>query len=108
VRTGRTRTTAKPTKAPADEAVCAISEAGGAGIPVVGGRRAVYPAGHSAGGRLSAALAATLKAPEVANALTRQGAIIIVGKPEGFPVCLKEESANWARVLEARRIKAQP
>lgn len=58
--------------------------------------------------RLSMALIASLKAPEVANALTRQGTIIIAGKPEQFPAYLREESAKWSRVVKSQCIKAQP
>ena len=57
--------------------------------------------------RVSTALIASLKAPEVSSVLLKQGAIIIGGSPEEFPAYFKKESEKWRNVIESRGIKLQ-
>lgn len=55
--------------------------------------------------RLSAALIASLKAPEVRDALLKQGAIIVGGTPEQFATYYAQESAKWGDIIQSRGIK---
>lgn len=54
--------------------------------------------------RVSTALLAALKAPEVRAALLKQGAIIVGGTPEQFPAYFAQESAKWAEIIRSRGI----
>jgi len=55
--------------------------------------------------RIGAALLAALKAPEVRDALIKQGAIIVGGTPEQFPAYYARESAKWGEIIRSRGIK---
>lgn len=57
--------------------------------------------------RVSTALIASLKTPEVSSVLLKQGAIIIGGSPQDFAAYFKKESEKWRNVINSRGIKLQ-
>jgi len=57
--------------------------------------------------RVSAALVAALKSPDVSEPLTKQGAILVGGSPDQFPAYLAQESGKWREIIKSRDIKVQ-
>jgi len=67
------------------------------------------PAGTPAGivARLSAAIAAAMRDPEVRARLAQNGVVPGVNAPEEFAAYLKEENERWARIIREKGIKAE-
>ena len=57
--------------------------------------------------KLSAAMAAALKSPTVADPLVKAGAILVGGSPEDFPKYFAAESAKWRDLIKKQNIKVQ-
>jgi tripartite-type tricarboxylate transporter receptor subunit TctC len=54
--------------------------------------------------RISKAMIAALKSPDVRDTLQKQGAIIVGGTPEEFPAYYKQETAKWSEIIRSRGI----
>ena len=89
--------------------VATIAESGVAGFQSSTDVSLLAPAGVPAPivQRVSAALVAALKSPDVSEPLNKQGAIIVGGSPDQFPAYLAQESAKWREIVKARDIKMQ-
>jgi tripartite-type tricarboxylate transporter receptor subunit TctC len=57
--------------------------------------------------RLSTALVAALKSPQVSEPLLKTGATLVGGSPQEFPKYIAEESSKWRNLIKERNIKAQ-
>ena len=55
--------------------------------------------------KLNAAAVAAMKAPEVQEKLSSQGAILIGDTPEEFAAYMASEIVKWAKVVQAAGIK---
>ena len=54
--------------------------------------------------KVSAALIAALKMPEVREPLSKQGVIVVGGLPEQFPAYYAQENAKWSEIIRTRGI----
>ena len=54
--------------------------------------------------KVSAALLAALKMPEVRDPLSKQGVIVVGGRPEQFPAYYAQETAKWSEIIRTRGI----
>jgi tripartite-type tricarboxylate transporter receptor subunit TctC len=54
--------------------------------------------------RVSIALLAALKSPEVRDPLLKQGGLIVGGSPDQFPAYYAQESSKWGEIIRSRGI----
>ena len=54
--------------------------------------------------KVSAALLAALKSPEVREPLSKRGVIVVGGLPEQFPAYYAQETAKWSEIIRSRGI----
>jgi tripartite-type tricarboxylate transporter receptor subunit TctC len=57
--------------------------------------------------RLSAAIKAAFKLPQVTKPLLEAGLILVAGTPEEFPQYFAEERGKWRKLIETQNIKLQ-
>ena len=105
IKTGRVRalgvTSAK--RLPSLPDVRTIAEGGVPGYEVLNWYGVLAPAGvpRDIAGKLHAQIVKSIKTPEVAEAITRQGADPEVNTPEEFRAYLVSEVAKWRQVIKA-------
>jgi tripartite-type tricarboxylate transporter receptor subunit TctC len=86
-----------------------ISELGVAGFETSTDLAVFLPAGtpKTIIQRIHTGLVTAIKSKEVTEALRKEGAIIVAGSPEDFPVYFAKENAKWRDIIVSRGIKEQ-
>jgi tripartite-type tricarboxylate transporter receptor subunit TctC len=98
--TGRSRTTLLPN-------LPTVHEAGVSGYEVATWSGILAPAGMSADivNRIHADFAKALASPDLKERFTQQAVEVVAMRPEPFAALVRDETAKWAKVVKAAKVK---